>query len=263
MKVTTARIALGALGLAACAAVIWRVGSSAMTTHVLNSSLRRGALLVDQGSISEATSEYEAALSAARDLGRDHARYDEALARVADSYEATGRYDDAYSLRLESLQRAQAAHGSQSAEVATALFDLGRIRAFQGEGDSAVVLLRQALNIWQALHGNEHPDLIPTLYQLGSTLHALGNDEEAGPYLEWGIGLQRRSTGSDSPEVAPLEYRYADVLDKLGQQELASQFRRHADMIVGRPAEDSAAAGTPVADAPVPVSDGASPAATE
>jgi len=193
----------------------------------------------------------EAAQQAMRNLGPQHASFDETRMRLAEAYEASGRFDDAYPLYLENLMRVRATAGPDSAEVASSLFELGRVRRNQGQNEAAVGLFRQAMVAWQEVHGNEHPDLIPTLTLLGLALRDTGQVAEAGQYLEWAIGLQRRDTGSNSPQVAGIESAYAEVLESLNQKELAAQFRAHAESITATPPAASSQTA-PAASTPAP-----------
>jgi len=231
MKRKLIRGVLGGLALAAVAVVVWRLGTSSMTSYRWSTHYARGETLIEEGSFSEAVHELEPALQAMRIIGPEHPKYDETRMLLADAYEAVGRYEEAYPLYMESMQRARQEHGKDSAEVATVLQEIARLHQLQGRPDAALGAYRQAIAVWQTAVGNEHPDLVPTLIGLGETLQGSGEYAEASQYLEWAIGLQRRILGTDNPKLAPLELRYADVLRKLGKDDLADQFAAHAESI--------------------------------
>ncbi len=254
MQRTWGRYILVGLVGAAVAPSLWRMGAARWTEYQWRSASERADEISTAGRPADAIIEYQQAFDASLAFGEDDPRRIAAAQRLARAYTDRKQFSDAYSLQLHLLQLTIRKYGANSAEAASQVTQMARLRLQEGNAIEATSLAGQALDTWQRLAQGDHPDMAQALQIMIDGQIALGNKAASAPYFEWLLGIRRRELGSEHPDLAPLEIAYANVLDQVGKGELAARFREHAAAIAGHNAPAA------VAPPPTPAAAQAPPA---
>ncbi|HYR57787.1 MAG TPA: tetratricopeptide repeat protein, partial [Chthoniobacteraceae bacterium] len=151
------------------------------------------------------------------------------LHELAQAHELAGNISAAEQDSAERVVAAEARFGPQTAELAAALSEWGRLAERQEHFSDAEPRFRRALAIRETLSGGD-PELAESLTQLGGCLRNLERFDEAQPLLQRALDLRVRSLG---PEHADTAASYRD---------LAWIFRLKRDFEAARPLFEKALA---------------------
>lgn len=136
--------------------------------------------------------------------------------RVADLFQK-GQYVEAIPVAEEALKSAEATFGSDSAETALSLNNLGLIYKTQKRYSDAEPLYERALLISEKLVGPEHPDLTVTINNLAFLYYAEGKYAKGDDLCARAIAILEKAYGPDHPNVAVAQEKYASLKRQVGK----------------------------------------------
>ena len=123
-------------------------------------------------------------------------------ARLVDALYSAGKPAEAEPAAREALKLRREAYGSNHADVASSLDDLGAILMSRGDMAQAEPLMREALAIKRNVHPPGHHKVAVSLNNLGFLTWRKGNLEEAESLYREALAIDRRALGADHPEIA-------------------------------------------------------------
>ncbi|MCG3125633.1 MAG: Serine/threonine-protein kinase PknD [Phycisphaerae bacterium] len=150
---------------------------------------------------------------------------------IGKTYRSLGEFDAALELLNPALVLAEAFHGIEHAETATALDDLGVLEDARGNPDRAEELTRRALAIRRKLLPADDPVLAISLNNLGGVLAERGKLAEAEPLLCEALDIRTRRFGENAPTVAHSINTLAGVIEARGGLREAEVLYRRAHRI--------------------------------
>lgn len=113
------------------------------------------------GHAQQALALYQRAYDLARtSFGADHPSVPFQMVRLGRGLREAGQSERADAILTEALARIETLHGTRDRAYASALLELGKLRAGQGRADEARVLLARALEIRIEAYGAEHPRVV-------------------------------------------------------------------------------------------------------
>jgi serine/threonine protein kinase len=121
---------------------------------------------------------------------------------IARIYLEIGEYDRAAEMQRETLALDRAQFGAESAEVATALNDLGLTYARDVRPAAAVAAHEEALAIRQRIFGNDNTNVAESLNNLGAMYTQEGRNAEAEPLIRQSLAIREKWFGTNSLEAA-------------------------------------------------------------
>jgi tetratricopeptide (TPR) repeat protein len=133
------------------------------------------------------------------------------------------RLSDAKPILERALAIAEAAHGPDHPDVATALNDLASIVRNLGHTQTARPLQERALAIDEGAYGPDHPTVAIRLNNLAVILWVLEQREAARPLLERALAIDEPVYGPDHPEVATDLNNLGVILQGSGRQPEAAR----------------------------------------
>jgi len=186
--------------------------------------LARAKTLIEEGKYAEAESLARSLLKDAETRhGAESAEAAGVLDELVDSLLKGGKAREEETLRLaqRALAIREAAHGSQSLPVASAINRLGIVHFYRGELQKTRPLFERALAIREKALGPDHPELALSLNSLAVLLRNLGDYEPARPLHERALAIREKALGPDHPVVADSLNNLALLLHDLGDHEAA------------------------------------------
>jgi serine/threonine-protein kinase len=178
--------------------------------EVAKSLVALGTLRVDQAEYEEAEQLIREGLAMSlRDLPAGHpdvARATEALGQVL-----TEKGDNEQAIKvLEQLVQLRSPAGPNSADMASALYELANAHFYAGHYAESDSLNRQVMAIYRQLYGDRHPLIADALTNLGASQFDLGHYVEAEKYFRQALELTQATYG-------PNHYKTAADLTMLGR----------------------------------------------
>lgn len=128
--------------------------------------------------------------------------------RVAEAAEALGRvlvekgeYDRAIPVLVDAVDR-RSVGGEQSAEYASALYELANANFYAGHYDVADSLNRRVMDIHRAVYGEKHPSVSDDLINIGAVQFERANYPEAEKYYRQALDITLAHYGRDHFKTA-------------------------------------------------------------
>jgi len=185
--------------------------------EVARSLVALGSLRVDQAEYEEAELLIREGLAmSTRDLPAGHpdvARATEALGQVL-----IEKGDNEHAIQvLKQLVQLRAPAGPNSADMASALYELANAHFYAGHYAESDSLNRQVMAIYRELYGDNHPVIADALINLGASQFDLGHYAEAEKYYRQALAITQATYG-------PNHYKTAADLTMLGR---ALVFEKH------------------------------------
>jgi serine/threonine-protein kinase len=198
-----------------------------------DSSAEVGSSLVALGQLRTDQAQYAAAESLARaGIAITSASLPATHPRVAEATEALGRalvdkgdYVAAIPV-LDDAVRLRAAHGRQSAEFASSVYELANANFYAGHYDVSDSLNRVVLDLHRRIYGQRHPLVSDDLINLGAAQFERGNYVEAERLYRQGIEITVAYYGRD-------HYQTAGNLTMLGRALVKQNKFEEATQILG------------------------------
>jgi serine/threonine protein kinase/tetratricopeptide (TPR) repeat protein len=132
-------------------------------------------------------------------------------------YLEIGEYRLAAEIQRETITLDRTQSGAESAEVATALNDLGLSYARDVRPAAAVAAHEEALAIRQRIFGNDNTNVAESLNNLGEMYTQEGRNEEAEPLIRQALAIREKWFGTNSLETAPSLRSLCIILGDKGQ----------------------------------------------
>ncbi len=117
-------------------------------------------------------------------------------------YVEIGNYDRAEEMHRAALAIYQKLSGSESAEAATALADIGVTLWRKGILSETEEVHKHALAIRRKLYGNDHPDVAASLNNIANVYRRYGRLAEAEALTRESLAIRRKVFGNENLEVA-------------------------------------------------------------
>ena len=143
-------------------------------------------------------------------------------------YHSLGAYDAALPHLRAALTLRRDAHGSEHAEVAESMDDLGALLTSRGGYDEAEPLLRGALTVRRRLLGEESLKVAISLTNLGKLMHLRRSLSQAESLRRKALSIRRAHYGDDHLDVASSMINLAAVLHQRGRGPEAERLYRGA-----------------------------------
>ncbi len=153
-----------------------------------------------------------------RQMGEHPAMEAEMRSLIARLHVEVGNYEGAEAMAQAALALWRSTTGSESAETASALQDLGMALWKLRKLAEAETAYREALAIRQRLHGNQHADVAATLNQLGAVYRRQQRLAEAESLTRQGLAIRRQQFGNEHLDVADSLRNLGIVLRDRGMQ---------------------------------------------
>jgi eukaryotic-like serine/threonine-protein kinase len=142
------------------------------------------------------------ASSVARELAGEPEVKAQMLGVMGRTYERLGVPDKARPLLQEALALKRGVFGSESAQVAESLNDLGALQREKGDRRAAEPLLVEALAVRRKVLGSENKDVAETLVELGRVYEDDGQDARAEPLLREALAIRLKVLGEVDHDTA-------------------------------------------------------------
>jgi eukaryotic-like serine/threonine-protein kinase len=149
-------------------------------------------------------------------------------ARLVNVLYGSGKYKEALPVAEEALELRRAALGTEHADVASSLDDLGAIHVSLGDVARAEPLMREALAIKRVVLPDADPKLAVGLNNLAFVMRMRGNPQDAETMFREALAIDRRTLGDEHPEVATKLINVAVVLRDQRRAAEAEPFAREA-----------------------------------
>ncbi|MDH3629252.1 MAG: serine/threonine-protein kinase [Acidobacteriota bacterium] len=153
---------------------------------------------------------------------RTRAMLMETMGRV---YRVMGLYDQAAPLLEEAVEIHDTADGE---ELATALFELGTVRLWQGNLEQAETLSRRSLALREGSLGVDHPDVADVLNTLGNTMQHQGRLDEAQEAHLRALTIREKAFGLDGIQLGQSIHNLATLHHERGDYSHAEALYRRA-----------------------------------
>jgi eukaryotic-like serine/threonine-protein kinase len=147
--------------------------------------------------------------------------------------EDRGAYDQSIAI-LEQTVQLYSAPGSEPADLADSLYELGNAQFYAGHYEKSEEINERALAIYKQIYGERHPRVADVLINLGAIRLDTGHYREAEQYDREALDIVQSWYGKDNPETATdltilarslvYQKRYDEASDLL-QQSLAIKER--------------------------------------
>jgi eukaryotic-like serine/threonine-protein kinase len=147
--------------------------------------------------------------------------------------EDRGAYDQSIAI-LEQTVQLYSAPGSEPADLADSLYELGNAQFYAGNYQRSEEINQRVLTMYKQIYGERHPRLADVLINLGAIRLDLGHYPEAERYDRQALDIVQAWYGKDNPETATdltilarsliYQRRYEEASDLL-QQSLAIKER--------------------------------------
>jgi len=250
--------------LVAVIAALWFVAKRLSLESQYGHDAELGSRLIDEGSYSEAIPHLQESLDAARQLGPQDARLDQALQELANAYGAKGDYVESQHLYFASFQNRVEKYGFAHPETADVLFKLGRSYELQNLPEVAEGMYNQAISAWQQMNRPDDPAATAAYLGLARVLAKLRRYDAAILTHDKAVGIQEKVLGADDPKLKPLLEAYVGLLEAGGRTADAASVRERIQHLPAAPAansDDIAPPETTPQSPPPPTEPAATPAA--
>jgi tetratricopeptide (TPR) repeat protein len=176
-----------------------------------------GLALYLKGEYADATTTYDAALAAARQLFPDgDALTSEALSGLGEVRRETDDYAASESLYREALALDRRLHAEAHPDVARSLAGLASALGYEQRFDEGEAAFREALDIRRRTLGDDHPLVAETMNNLGYLLYSAGRADEAEPFIRGAADTYRRLLGKEHPFLSSILNNLARLLLERG-----------------------------------------------
>ena len=138
------------------------------------------------------------------------------------------RLDEALAKARQALTVAEKAVGSEHADVATSLHNLGSLLCSAGTYDESEQVLKRALAMREKLSPRENPDIAASVNSLAYLYLCAGRLKEAEPLFLRAIAMRERVLKRNHPNLASSCESYAELLRKTGREDEAKTFEQRA-----------------------------------
>jgi serine/threonine protein kinase len=145
---------------------------------------------------------------------------------IARIYLEIGEYDRAAEMQQETLALDRTQFGAESAEVATALNDLGLTYARDVRPAAAVTAQEEALAIRQHIFGEDNTNVAESMNNLGAMYTQEGRNAEAEPLIRQSLAIREKWLGTNSLEAALSLRNLCIILGDKGQWDDAEAMAR-------------------------------------
>lgn len=238
------RIAITVAAILALGAIGWQLLATWLAGRRVERGREEGAALMAQGRFTEGEAQYAQALDAARELGPQDPRLDQALNDLAEARIAQGKTEEIVFLRLQAVQTRIERFGPVSPQTARAYEALGEIQNLRSDSLNAEGAYNLAIDVWNQLNVSNEPDVVPSYLGRATAYEAQGKLDKAEADLKLALTIQEKATGANSPETLPALRALARIVRARGDQQVADALDRRIAGI--EPPQD-----TPIpADAP-------------
>jgi serine/threonine-protein kinase len=112
-------------------------------------------------------------------------------------------------------------HGAESADVASAMNNLGNVYGDAGQMEKASAAYERAIEIYTKVLGPEHPQVANALNNLGTQLDSLGDARGALAAFDRALAIREAAFGPDHPGVATALSNVCRAQTYLAQYDLA------------------------------------------
>ena len=154
---------------------------------------------------------------------------------LATFYSNRGNQKLAIKYRKRGYERLLAAHGKDSAPVATAAGNLGALYSEKREFDKALPWFQQALATHEKIYGKEHRSYGSSLRGMGRVMAGLGRLDESVDYYRRAIALFEKVLPEGHPNTMWSIAYMARAMERQGKiAEAYSNFRRASNIAVER-----------------------------
>ncbi|WP_108646466.1 toll/interleukin-1 receptor domain-containing protein [Polynucleobacter rarus] len=141
------------------------------------------------------------------------------------------KYQYELMIRQQHLKLTEIQFGTDAADTAKSLNDLGNLLETLGRYDEAEPLLRRALAIREKVLGPEHPDTAKSLDNLGYLLGTLGRYHEAELLHNRALAISEKVFGPEHPDTASFLNNLGNLLTNLGRYEEAEPLYKRSQAI--------------------------------
>lgn len=232
------RLAASALATAVVGAVGWQLFTQWNASRKWETSRNRGQELTQQARFAEAEQPLESALAAARELGPQDPRLDQALVDLAETREAQGKTEDVIYLRQQSLENRVARFGAASPQAADALYELAEIYFAREEYEQAKGICDMALDTWDQINAGDQMDAARSRLLRGRAFEAQGKLDRAEADIGRALEIQEKALGAENSKLTPTIRALARVVKARGDAARAEALARRITTL--KPAEETA-----------------------
>lgn len=157
-----------------------------------------------------------------------------ALRALGAALTAEQRFSDAKAALEQALSLDRAAAGSEDADTARTLSQLGNMHLREGDAGQALPLFEQAAEIDRRRLGPTHPAIADDFFDIGLADEALQRDAAARRALEFALRLLSKGAARGTPRVAYIETELSRLLRREGRTAAADAAQRDARRILDR-----------------------------
>ncbi|MDZ7720150.1 MAG: tetratricopeptide repeat protein [Balneolaceae bacterium] len=147
--------------------------------------------------------------------------YVDMLSVMGEAYLNFGDYEKAEELLRKAVEETEREHGSESLELANALFSMGKLHEEQREWVRAEEYFRKAYELQVQLLGEDNPQTAQTLSHFGTALRNLGKLEQAEEHTRRAVQIYNQVYESTDAEMLNVKVNLAYVLRERGKFEEA------------------------------------------
>ena len=161
-------------------------------------------------------------------LGKDHPEVGIASTLVGETYLEEGKLGEAQPPLERAVAILMKAGVGNQRHLATALNNLGTLRAHQGRFTDSADAYRRALDINLKVLGPDHESVAQGLNNLGTIEARAGRFAEAEKYMKKSLEMRERALGPDHPTVANTIFNLGGVYASLGRHAAAAEAYKRA-----------------------------------
>jgi tetratricopeptide (TPR) repeat protein len=187
---------------------------------------------VETGNIRAGARELREALAISEKVLPPHdLRLQQIRSGFAQTLVSAGKYDEAASVLELALTAFRQDSGGQDERTATAICNLGAVRALQGRSSEALALFREARVILEARYGADHPALVRPITGLAVASAGLGRRVEADEHFRRAADIADRWLATDHRLAGEVYSQYALFLRQCGRSTEADRMALRARQV--------------------------------
>lgn len=190
--------------------------------------MKRGHAAFEHGDFKGALSQYEAALSKAKEKGRYEKQVPEAEIWINKSCYELGQFDKALEACRAVLKVRESAGQINAPDASEALNDMGTIYLAKGDFKEAKTYFDRALKIRQGYKGAEKDKVAETLAGLGNLDLSTGHPRDAVGHLSQALNIAEYSLAFDPVDKANIESALGQAYQLTGKLSKAKELYQKA-----------------------------------